>query len=279
MKKIGFIDYYISEWHANNYPSWIKDVCEKTGYDYAVKFAFSERDDSPFDGRTADKWCKDYGVARCATIEELCEKSDVILILAPSDPDKHLGYAEKALKFGKRTYIDKTFAPSIDEAQKIFAAGKNGNSPFFSTSALRYATELDDLVGCENVIYTGGGGNYEEYIIHQVEPIVKIMTGQAISAVAYDQGGQTVSRVKFNNGGSATMLFAEPLPFTVCAEKNGARFYRSINSDFFKGLMADILRFYETGETSFDIAQTLTVMRIRDALIESRKTGKEVLIR
>lgn len=26
MKKIGFIDYYLSEWHANNYPAWIKEI-------------------------------------------------------------------------------------------------------------------------------------------------------------------------------------------------------------------------------------------------------------
>ena len=24
MFKIGFIDYYLDEWHANNYPAWIK---------------------------------------------------------------------------------------------------------------------------------------------------------------------------------------------------------------------------------------------------------------
>ena len=26
MKKIGFIDYYLDEWHANNYPQFIKDA-------------------------------------------------------------------------------------------------------------------------------------------------------------------------------------------------------------------------------------------------------------
>ena len=24
MKTIGFIDYYLDEWHANNYPAWIR---------------------------------------------------------------------------------------------------------------------------------------------------------------------------------------------------------------------------------------------------------------
>ena len=30
MGKIGFIDYYISEWHANNYPAWLKQANEET---------------------------------------------------------------------------------------------------------------------------------------------------------------------------------------------------------------------------------------------------------
>ncbi|MCF6175148.1 MAG: hypothetical protein L3J71_05240 [Victivallaceae bacterium] len=29
MKKIGFIDYHIDEWHANNYPKWIRESSRK----------------------------------------------------------------------------------------------------------------------------------------------------------------------------------------------------------------------------------------------------------
>ena len=42
MKKIGFIDYYISEWHANNYPAWMKDACEKLGYEYDHEYTAYE---------------------------------------------------------------------------------------------------------------------------------------------------------------------------------------------------------------------------------------------
>ena len=114
MKKIGFVDYYISEWHANNYPIWIKEECEKAGLDYAVAYAWAERDDSSFDGRNTDGWCKDFGAERCGSIDELCEKSDVVLVLAPSNPETHLRFAEKVLPYKKRTYIDKTFAPDYD---------------------------------------------------------------------------------------------------------------------------------------------------------------------
>ena len=26
MKTVGFIDYYLDEYHANNYPQWLKDA-------------------------------------------------------------------------------------------------------------------------------------------------------------------------------------------------------------------------------------------------------------
>ena len=47
MKKIGFVDYYISEWHANNYPEWIKRASEKLGTDYLVSYAWAEENLSP----------------------------------------------------------------------------------------------------------------------------------------------------------------------------------------------------------------------------------------
>ena len=40
-KTIGFVDYYISEWHANNYPAWIKEICEEKGLSYELVAEFS----------------------------------------------------------------------------------------------------------------------------------------------------------------------------------------------------------------------------------------------
>lgn len=279
MKKIGFIDYYISEWHANNYPQWIKEVCKESGLEYTVAYAWAERDVSPVDGRSTDEWCKAFGVQKCDSIEQLCEKSDAVVILAPSDPDKHLGYAQKALAYGKRTYIDKTFAPDYATAQKIFDAAEMHGTPFFSSSALRYASELDDKTGSDKIIVTGGGSNFEEYIIHQIEPAVKVLKARAKSVQAYTHGKQVISRVEFEGGKEATMVFAEDMPFTVCTEKAGVSRYAVLNSDFFRALIADVLRFFESGELSFDGKETLQVMRIRQALIEAKAlNGKKIVL-
>lgn len=276
MKKIGFVDYYISEWHANNYPQWIKEECEKSGLDYKVAYAWAEKDVSPVDGRNTDEWCKAFGAEKCDTIEELCEKSDVVLVLAPSDPETHLRFAEKVLPFAKRTYIDKTFAPDHATAKKIFDIAEKHGTPFFSSSALRYASELDPLLGSDKIVTTGGGGNFEEYIIHQIEPTVKVLRAKAVSVKAEKQGKQVVSKVLFENGKQATMCYAEAMPFTVCAEKNGQSLYAALKSDYFRALIADILRFYETGKVSFDTKETLEVMRIRETLIKSAHNGKEI---
>ena len=207
MKKIGFVDYYMSEWHANKYPAWIKEAAAELGLDMELTYCWAELDVSPLDGITTDQWCENYGVTKCATLEELCEKSDYIVLLAPKDPDKHLGYAEVVLKYGKRTYIDKTFAPDLETAKRIFALGEEYGAPFFSTSALRYSEELGELDAPTNMTVMGSGSNFEEYFIHLAEMVVKKM-GTGIKRVkAEPSGNQWIIIADYENGNRAVMLF------------------------------------------------------------------------
>ena len=96
MKTVGFIDYFLNEWHANEYPAMIRDYNQKHGTDYQFKYAWAEIDVPG--GVTTKEWCKNYGVEPCATIEELCKKCDCVFVLAPSNPEKHLAYAEEVFK-------------------------------------------------------------------------------------------------------------------------------------------------------------------------------------
>ena len=274
MKKIGFVDYYISEWHANNYPKWIEKVCEESGYDYKVAYCWAELDASPINGETTDAWCEKFDVKKCATLEELCEKSDVIVILSPRNPETHLGYAETVLKYGKRTYIDKTFAPNLETAEKIFELGKKYNAPFFSTSALRYAEELDCVGELCNIIVTGGGSNLPEYFIHLGEMVVKKL-GVGIKTVTAEKNGtQCIIKADYGDGKCGTMIYGANMPYNAYLTTAKGELWKSINSPFFEGLIADMLRFFESGETSFDSAETLEVMRLRDmALSAAEKLG------
>ena len=276
MKKIGFVDYFISEWHANNYPTWIERICADTGLDYKVAYAWAELDTSPVDGISTDEWCEKFGAERCATVDELCEKSDVIVILSPSNPETHLRYAEAVLKYGKRTYIDKTFAPDAATASEIFALSEKYNAPFFSTSALRYATELDSVDAPDSILLTGGGSNLPEYFVHLGEMAVKKM-GAVKSVKATKNGSQWIIGAKTASGKDATMIWGASMPYGAYMTKDGKEAWKSIKSPFFDGLMADMLRFFETGKTSFDVSETLDVMALRDAVLKATENpGEEI---
>ena len=84
MKKIGFIDYFLDEWHANNYPKFIKDA---VGDEFVVAYAYGEID-SP-NGKTNREWADSFGVELLGTIDEVIEKSDVLIVLSPDHPERH----------------------------------------------------------------------------------------------------------------------------------------------------------------------------------------------
>ena len=278
MKKIGFVDYFISEWHANNYPAWIERICAEMGVDYKVAYAWAELDTSPVDGISTAEWCEKFGAERCATIDELCEKSDVIVILSPSNPETHLRYAEAVLKYGKRTYIDKTFAPDAKTAKEIFALGERYNAPFFSTSALRYATELDSVDAPDSLLVTGGGSNLPEYFIHLGEMVVGKM-GAIKSVKATQNGSQWIIQAKTESGKDATMIWGAAMPYGAYMTKEGKEVWKSIKSPFFDGLIADMLNFFETGTPSFAPSQTLDVIALRDAaLTATDNPGEEIKV-
>ncbi len=279
-KKIGFVDLYLSEWHANNYPAWITAAAKKLGLSYALAYAYGEQEISPFDGRSGADWCRAFGVEKCESIDELCEKSDVIIILAPSNPEVHLGYAEAVLKHKKPTYIDKTFAPDYKTAKEIYAIGEKYGTPFFSSSALRYAAETEKAIGACDVMITGGGSNLPEYSIHMIEMLVKALGLGAESVRAEAVGTQTHLFVSYADGRRGAMTYAPALPFTLYAAKaDGAAVYEPINSDFFPSLIEDMLCFFESGTLPFPKEETLEAMKVREgALLAAENPGKTVML-
>ena len=273
MKKLGFIDFCIDEWHANNYPAFLEAANRKFGNDYTVGYAWAEND-SPAGLMTTDEWCAKYGVEKCSSIKELCGKADHVLILSPSNPERHLALAEKVFECGVSPYIDKTFAPDLETAEKIFAAAEKHGVTFFSSSALRYADELAGYNGdAKKIELTGGGRLLEEYIIHQIEMAVKCLGTGAESVVVNETSDGNDITVSYPDGREAKMRFAPPLGFTAkVTDAEGKIAEYEINSDYFVNLIGDICRFFDTGVTSFDPHDTLEVMRVRDGILRAAKT-------
>ena len=269
MKAVGFIDYFLNEWHANEYPNMIAAYNEKNGTDYQVQYAWAEMDIPG--GMSTEEWCELHKVTRCHSIEELCSKCDYVIVLSPSNPEKHLAYAEKVFQCGKSPYIDKTFAPDYATAKEIYALAEKYGVKFFSSSALRYAEELNAYTGTANAVFTmGGGSNFDEYVVHQAEMIVKCL-GVGAKQVRYvDNAGQEWAEIAYEDGRYARLIFAPCMPFAATVSDAEGVKYLPIHSPFFDHLIADIFHFFETGETSFCACETLEVMKLREAVIKAK---------
>ena len=278
MKKIGIIDYFIDEWHSNTYLGLFEKASQALGVEYKVVYGYAEVEQ---DGKMhTDDWCAKNNVIRCNTIEELCEKSDNILILAPANPETHLRYAEAALKYGKTTYIDKTFAPDLETAKAIFAVAEKYNTKIFTSSALRYAEEIADYTDVKNVMIKGGGRSLEEYIIHQIEMAVKLTKGEQAEQVhVFHSAKQSTTVVEYADKTVTLSYSNSGWGFSVDVETDKANCeYKNVEkgTEFYR-LVESIVKFFETNEEPFDKKETLAVLAIRDAIMKGISNGEKTI--
>ncbi|WP_331436846.1 hypothetical protein [Gordoniibacillus kamchatkensis] len=175
MKKIGFIDYYLDEWHAEKYPQWIEDA---TGGRMKVCYAYGKKDAEG--GLSNAEWCGKKSIELLSSIEAVVDNSDYLIVLSPDNPEYHEELSQIPLRSGKPTYIDKTFAPDRSTAIRLFDVAHKHGTPLYSSSALRFATEYveADRTGIETICSVGPG-RYDNYSIHQIEPIISLMGSEA----------------------------------------------------------------------------------------------------
>lgn len=270
MKKIGFIDYELDNWHANNYPAMIHEV---SGGEYEVAFAWGYQDAEG--GMTNREWAKKYGVTLLSSPEEVIEKSDVLIVLSPNNPEQHEMLCEKPLRSGKRTYIDKTFAPDKETAERIFSIAEASGTPCFSTSALRYSSELDDIdKSAITTIYSEGPGTMEIYSIHQIEPLVKLMEVRVRRLMALSDETHPSLVIEFVDGRRVQMVQRDDPAWSfrmqVVDEKNSCRIV-NIQSDYFHLFIKDMVRFFDTGVAAVPHEQTIDVIAVREAALRAAK--------
>lgn len=270
--KIGFIDYYLDEWHANNYPEFIRKA---SGGKAAAVYAYGHID-SPKGGRTTEQWCKDLGLERCMTIDEVIEKSDCLIVLSPDNPEMHWELCQKPLRSGKRVYVDKTFAPTAQIARDLFALAEEYHTPVYSSSALRYTEQFDDLPEKEpSFLLTYGPGLPENYLVHQFEPLAMIMKAPA-RKVMYTKAGEVASYLFTFDGdkvASASLFgWSGPTPYMVTVRyTDGSMFQIPDASGYFDRFIAGMVHFFETGEGVVDKSETISVM----AMIEAAHKAEE----
>ena len=262
MIKIGFIDYYLDEWHANNYPQFFRQWTEGC----EVAYAWGQIDKP--DGLTSKEWGEKYGVQVLSTMEEVIEKSDVLVVLSPDNPEKHVELCRLPLASGKPTYIDKTFAPTLAEAKQIFAMAEAGNTPCYSSSALYYASEYDaPRQKAVSMIDSWGPGEFAQYSVHQLEPIVSIIPDAPVRVMSIGTPEFPAIVVEFA-GGQRAKVAVWRTNGNFCMNigyQDGTGEHVEANSNFWEGCTKAMADFFANPVPAVPHENTLRVISIIEA--------------
>ena len=271
MIKVGFIDYYLDEWHANNYPAMISEC---SGGRYAVTSAYGAID-SPIGGMTNREWSEKNGIPLRDTIEEVVKESDVLIVLSPDNPEQHPALCPLPLASGKRVYVDKTFAETGDTARALFAIAEENGTPVYSSSALRFSTELRAIDKAKIArLYTEGPGIYDNYAIHQIEMMVALMQLPARRVMWIGSEAHPAMIVEFADGRQAQMVQRSDTAYSfrvTAVDRDNVAEIHEIRSNFFRLFIEGLVAYFDTGIIPATHAETVDVIAIREAGLRAMK--------
>jgi hypothetical protein len=260
MKTIGFIDYYLDEWHAQQYPAWL---AEASGGAMKVAYAYGMQDAD--NGLSNADFCAQRDIQLLPSIEEVVERSDCLIVLSPDNPEFHEQLAMLPLRSGKPTYIDKTFAPDRRTAKLLFETADTHGTPMYSSSALRFAAEYRALSmqGIDSICSIGPG-TYDNYAVHQVEPIVALMGAEAERVMFTGTQHSPSLLIGFSGGRQASIQhFGWECPFGLTLQyDSGNAALAKPESDFFRPFVQELVAFFENGEAPVDPDETIAIATI-----------------
>jgi len=275
MLKIGIADYYLDNWHANYFPGFLREAAKKYGIDADIvsAYAYCERQG----GVSTDQWCAGQNIRRAASMAEMLEEVDAVMVIAADNSAWHPPVSREPLASGKPVFVDKTFAPDVRTAKEMFQWAEAHGTPVFSSSAQRYCQSILDYQHRHpekpRFMSTVGPHDLDNYAVHQLEPIVAVM-GRDIQRVKCFTAGDAVTVMLMDYGDGRMASFTQtPNPY---AEFNfmvsdGSAGERLDSSDYYINTMHAILQFFESGQPPVPREDTLTVL----ALIEAAKKGRQ----
>lgn len=265
--KIGFIDFFLDEWHANNLPAWI---AEASGGKAQVALAWGLVDSPREGGRTNAAWSREMGIPLAQSLEQLIERCDALVVLSPDNCEMHEALCQLPLRSGKPVYVDKTFAPDLATAERIFALADRYHSPCFSCSALRFADEYQNHPPVLS-LSAHGPGDFANYAVHQAEPLVMLTRGEPDRVMAMTCEGRESLMVQFKDGRLADLTCFGEGGFGMVIKTGKSTRTLIVESHYFAAFTRALLYFFETGISPVPRKDTLQTMALREAGLQALK--------
>jgi len=224
------------------------------------------------------------GVRIVDSIQELVNEVDAVL-LETNDGRPHLEQALPVIRARKPLFVDKPVAGTLADAVALYQLAAKYNTPIFSSSSLRYIHgaqearrgELGKVFGCETYSPCSLEKTHPDlfwYGIHGVEALYTVM----------GTGCQRVTRVHSPGSDVVVGLWEGGRIGVYRGIRQGKSGYGGMvygESDIralgpyggYRPLVAEIVRFFRTGEPPVSAEETLEIYAFMQAADESKKQG------
>jgi GFO/IDH/MocA oxidoreductase family protein len=236
-----------------------------------------------FTAELKDKW----GVEIVGSIDELCKKVDAVLLMSV-DGRPHLNQVRPVFAAKKRVFIDKPFTAGYADAREIVSLSRESGTPFFSSSSLRFASDLqamkrDEKLGAMLGAFTYGPAPTEPhhpdlfwYGIHAVEMLYTLMGPGCESVTRVHTEGADVVVGKWKDGRVGTMRGIRDGKRDYGAVAFGAKANLAtptpMQSDY-RNLLVEVVKFLQTGAPPIPPEETLEMMAFMEAADLSKARG------
>lgn len=235
-----------------------------------------------------------FDVAIVDSIEEVAEQCDAIL-LESVDGAVHYEQLDKIVAYKKPVFIDKPFTLSSKVANKMIHLAACYQTPLMSTSALRYAENLTNVLKKTDrgrIIGADCFGPMEQqetqpgffwYGIHMIEMLFTIL----------GRGSKSVTSITEKDHDVITGVWEDGRLGTVRGNRKGNTQFGALihfeqgteyidiklaQKPYYASLLEQIMSFFRDGVTKVPLIETKEIIRFIEASNESNLYGKTIIM-
>ncbi|UQZ86328.1 Oxidoreductase family, NAD-binding Rossmann fold [Paenibacillus konkukensis] len=233
-----------------------------------------------------------FGVDIAATIEEVAERCDAVMLLSV-DGRVHLEQFKRAAAYGKPVFVDKPFAVGSGDAEAMASIAAERGIPLMSCSSVRYAQGLSDAIAEEAQGAIIGADCCGPMELQPTQPGLfwyGIHTADMLYA-AMGRGCREVKAFTNDDHDEIVGVWEDGRIGTIRGNRKGNRnfcalIHREQSSRFvdvyahpkpyYASMLEAIVAMFRTGAAPIEMKETLEVIRFIEAANESRRTGAAV---
>ncbi len=228
-------------------------------------------------------------VARCSLIPNVVDRPEEVVgqvdavIIATDDGAEHVERARLFVEAGLPVFVDKPLADNKPDLE-TFMAWVDEGKPIMSSSSMRYAKEFmpyrastHDLGDLRFVSITTPK-SWERYGIHALESIYPILGPGFLSVRNTGSSERNVVHLKHSSGADVVVVASADMYgafgcLQLCGTAGHAQVASSDTFYAFRTQLAAFIQYLRTGSRPFPFSETVELMKLVIAGIESRENN------